>query len=91
MAPRLARPGVEPRWTSSQKGCGFDGLLRVEPGVVYGVARHAERGLFSDHRSAADAGHGAAVYGRGNAFSMKKSATFEYDFHYIDPEPRRCG
>jgi len=54
--PASGGPGIEPRWTRSDKHGVGDRVLNREPGLVHRLQGHAERGLPPDHRLAANTG-----------------------------------
>ena len=66
-------PGLAAALDVGGQRYGGHGIFGVQPGLVHGLARHSERGVFSDHRPAPDPRYGVPDLGRRDVFPGRKA------------------
>ena len=89
--PAFGAPGVEPRWTSSEKDAvstAYAASSRVWFTVSHGTLNEIYYPTIDRPQTA---GHGVAVHAMARRFSMKRSATWRMTFSTSTAVRRRCG
>ena len=69
-----------------QEGCGVDGVLVGEPGVVYGVSHGTMNEIYYPYIDRPQTRDMELLFTDGETFFHEEKRDLDYDFHYIDAE-----